>query len=251
MVWLKTWLDTRWRFLIGFALLLLSACGIAVSYVQVAELIPTIRAANVPDGPLTAAIEEAMNVQSTFNGFVWSQWFGGNLTTLATFFAAILGSGSPLAGGRGVTFSLALPVSRRRWLATRASLGLMELLVLVLVPSLVIVLLAPVIGETYALGAAVVHSLSVFIVSAAFFGCALLLSTFFNGVLRPLLMTCLIAIVLGMFEAFVPHDGVFSAMSAETYFRDGALPWAGWLASAVVTAGLLYSAAVNVERRDF
>lgn len=252
MVWLKTWLDTRWRFLIGFALLLVSACGIAVSYVQVAELIPNIRVANVPGGPLTEAIEEAMADQSTFSGFVWSQWFGGNLTTLATFFAAILGSGNPLSGSdRGVTFSLALPVPRGRWLTTRAALGLMELLVLVLVPSLVIVLIAPVIGETYALGAAVVHSLGVFIVSAAFFGCALLLSTFFNGVLRPLLITCLIAMALGMLEVFVPHNGVFAAMSAETYFRDGVLPWVGWLASAVVTGGLLYWAAVNVERRDF
>jgi len=108
-----------------------------------------------------------------------------------------------------------------------------------------------VIGEIYGLRAAVVHSLGVFVVSAGFFGCALLLSTFFNGVLRPLLITCLIALALGMVETFVPHNGVFSAMSAETYFRDGVLPWVGWLASAIVTGGLLYWAAVNVERRDF
>jgi hypothetical protein len=252
MVWLKTWLDTRWRFLIGFALLLLSACGIAVSYVQVEQLIPTVRAMNIPEGPLTERIEEAMEIQSTYNGFVWSQWFRGNLSALAMFFAAILGSGSPLSGAaRGVTFSLALPVSRGRWLETRASLGLLQLLALVLVPSLVVVLISPLIGQTYSLGAAVVHSISVFIGGAVFFGIAFLLSTVFTGVLRPLLITCFIAIVIGFFETRSGAPGVFWTMAAESYFRDGAAPWIGWLVSVVLTGGLLYAAIANVERRDY
>jgi len=251
MVWLKTWLDTRWRFLLGFGLLLLTACGIIVSYVQVEQLIPMVRATNVPEGPLTQRIEEAMELQSTFNGFVWSQWFRGNLTTLATVLAAILGSGSALGSGRGVTFSLALPVSRTRWVTARATLGLAQLLVLVLVPSLGIVLLAPVIGHSYSLVTAIVHSLSLFVVSAVFFACAMFMSTVFSGVLRPVLITCVIAIVLGMFEAFVPHRGLFTTMSAETYFDNGMLPWVGWLVSIALTGGLLYSAVANVERRDF
>jgi ABC-type transport system involved in multi-copper enzyme maturation permease subunit len=193
-----------------------------------------------------------MTIQSTFNGYVWSQWFGGNLTTLATLFAAILGSGSPLSGSaRGVTFSLALPVSRKRWLTTRTALGLAELLVLILVPSLLIVLLAPIIGQNYDLTAAVVHSLGVFIVGAAFFACALLLSTIFSGVLRPLLITCAIAFVIGMLEALFVQRGVFATMAAESYFRGGAVPLIGWLVSIVVTAGLLYAAARNVEAQDF
>jgi hypothetical protein len=252
MVWLKTWLDTRWRFLIGFSLLLVSACGIAVSYVQVEHLIPLVRVSNVPDGPLTERIEEAIEIQSTFNGFVWSQWFASNLSTLATFFAAILGSGSPLSGSaRGVTFSLALPVSRNRWLTTRAALGLAQLLALVLIPSLVVVLIAPLIDKTYELGAAVVHGFSVFIVSAPFFACALLLSTVFTGVLRPLLITCAIALVLGMVEAFLVIPGAFSTMAAESYFEDGTVPWVGWLVSVAITAGLLYAAVANVERQDY
>jgi hypothetical protein len=252
MLWLKTWLDTRLRFLIGFALLVVSACGIAVSYVQVEQLIPMVRASNVPDGPLTQRIEEAMAIQSTFNGFVWSQWFGGNLTTLATFFAAILGSGNPLSGSaRGVTFSLALPVSRTSWLTSRMALGLAELFALIIVPSLLIVLLAPMIGQTYDLTAAVVHSLGVFIVGAVFFACAVLLSTIFNGVFRPLLITCAIAFVVGMLEALFVQRGPFATMAAESYFREGAVPVIGWLVSIAVTAGLLYSAAKKVESQDF
>ena len=40
-------------------------------------------------------------------------------------------------------------------------------------------------------------------------------------------------------------------MSGETYFRTGALPWMGFLTSAVLASALLYSAAETLERRDF
>jgi Cu/Ag efflux pump CusA len=107
------------------------------------------------------------------------------------------------------------------------------------------------IDKTYELGAAVVHGFSVFIVSAPFFACALLLSTVFTGVLRPLLITCAIALVLGMVEAFLVIPGAFSTMAAESYFEDGTVPWVGWLVSVAITAGLLYAAVANVERQDY
>ena len=42
MLWYKSWLDTRWRFLIGFVLLTLMACGVIVNW-QVSEpLLPIL-----------------------------------------------------------------------------------------------------------------------------------------------------------------------------------------------------------------
>ena len=38
MLWYKSWLETRWRFLIGLGLLLLSAGGIVYVYPQVVKL---------------------------------------------------------------------------------------------------------------------------------------------------------------------------------------------------------------------
>jgi hypothetical protein len=40
-------------------------------------------------------------------------------------------------------------------------------------------------------------------------------------------------------------------MSAESYFRDGSLPWVGLLVSVVLTLALFIAAAANVARRDF
>ena len=101
MLWQKTWFDTRWRFLIGLALLLVAACSTLYSFRMFQSLLPTVGAVNLTDGPLSAAIEEAVDIQRTFRGYVWYQWFDGNLMALATLFAALLGTGGPLTG-RGV-----------------------------------------------------------------------------------------------------------------------------------------------------
>jgi hypothetical protein len=250
MLWRKSWFDTRWRFLIGLAVLLVMACSTLYSYRLFENLLPTIGAANVPDGPLTAAIEEAVTIQRTFRGYVWYQWFDGNLMSLATVFAALLGTGGPLSG-RGVLFSLALPVARSDWLATRAAVGLIELAVLTVVPSLVIAIAAPLVGEHYGFGDALVHSLALFLVSTSFFALAVLLSTVFNDIWRPLLLTCAAALVVGAVDYVLPDGGLFAVMSAQRYFEDGALPLIGLAASVAATAALLYAARSKIAHRDF
>ena len=42
MLWYKAWLDTRWRFLLGLALLLVFACGTVVSFPTVQELVRSV-----------------------------------------------------------------------------------------------------------------------------------------------------------------------------------------------------------------
>lgn len=44
---------------------------------------------------------------------------------------------------------------------------------------------------------------------------------------------------------------VFRVMSAEVYSRGGGLPWLGLLASAAVSAAMLYAATRNIARQDF
>ena len=253
MLWHKSWLDTRWRFQIGLAVLAVAACGIVFQYPMLAKVLPTIGAANVPDSLITGAIEEAVQDLRTYRGFVWRQWFDQNLTYLGTLFAALLGSGSPFSGsGRGVLFSLALPVSRGRWLTARAATGLTQLLALVIVPSVAIALLSPIIGERYALAEALVHGVFLFAGAAVFFGLASLLSTVFNDSWRPLLLTCLVAMGLSLGELALPGEyGLFTMMSAEAYFRGGPLPWGGLPVSVALTAALLFAATAHVARRDF
>ena len=182
-------------------------------------------------------------MQRTYRGFVWSQWFEQNSSNLVTLFAALLGSGSALSrSGRGLLFTLALPVSRGHWLGARAATGLAELFALALVPALALALLSSVlIGQHYAVGDALVHGFCVFVVGTVFFGTAMLLSTVFNDVWRPLLLTCLIAIGVRVVELIFVTDGLFAVMSAKSYFLEGSLPWIGLLASAFLGLALMYS----------
>jgi hypothetical protein len=253
MVWHKAWLDTRWRFLIGFAVLAVMAAGVVVEYRQIAGLLPLLPRADLPagEGPIGEAIIGAFETQQTYRGFVWYNWFRQSLTFLLV--AALLGSGSPFAPpGRGLLFTLALPVPRAAWLRARAALVLAQLFVLVLVPSLVFPLLSPAIGEQYGLGQALAHALCVFTVASVFASLAMLLSTAFADVWQPLLITALVGMCFGFFEISIPSfKGPFSVMAAEAYFQGGALPWTGLAISVLLTAALLYLAAANVARRDF
>jgi hypothetical protein len=71
---------------------------------------------------------------------------------------------------------------------------------------------------------------------------------------QPLLLTALVAIVLGLLpEAIHPVApySIFRVMSAETYFRSGRLPWAALFGCVGASAAMLYGAAINLARRDF
>jgi hypothetical protein len=255
MVWYKCWLETRWRFLIGLAFVLLAACSIPATYAHLRDVLPGLAASvDGRSNSFARELAEAIDAQKTYHGFVWAQWFDANFTYIATLFAALLGSGNPLApSGRGLLFSLALPVTRAHWLRARAVAGLAELLALALLGALAIVVVAPMIGERYALGRALVHGVAIFGASSVFFGAAMLLSTAFNDVWRPLLLTCFGAIALGVAEGqvFGEHGGLFAVMSAQGYFEGGSPPWIGLLVSAVVTAVLVHAASANVARRDY
>jgi hypothetical protein len=122
------------------------------------------------------------------------------------------------------------------------------------VPSILIPLLSPAIGESYGVGAALAHGVCLFVTGAVFFSLALMLSTLFGDIWRPLLITLALAGTIMVLEEVSPGTGrwgIFRVMSGELYFRTGSMPWAALFVSAAASAALLYAAAVNLERRDF
>src|SRR5437899_6912286 len=78
MLWYKSWLETRWRFLIGLGLLLCSAAATVFTYPQVLKLIPMVP--TNAGGPLGQRIREAAELSREYRGYVWSQWFRENLS---------------------------------------------------------------------------------------------------------------------------------------------------------------------------
>jgi hypothetical protein len=255
MLWYKSWVDTRWRFLIGMGLLMLSAAGVVFTYPRVIKLLPMAPAVDT-SGELGRRIQEAMDLSRTYRGYVYSQWFQQNLPQMWTIFAVLLGSGGLLAqGARGGTlFTLSMPASRNRLIGVRAAAGLAELFVLAVVPPLLLPLLSPAVGQTFGVGDALVHSVCLFAAGAVFFSVAFLLSTSFDDVWRPLLITLAAATVLalcGMVFRDLARYSVFTVMSGEVYFRTGHVPWLGLIASLATSAAMLYVAAINMARRDF
>jgi ABC-2 type transport system permease protein len=257
MLWYKSWLETRWRFLIGLVLLALSVCGTILYYPEVMKLMPAASSIDA-SGELGRRIKEGVELSGSFRGYVWSQLFRQNLPQMGTLFAVLLGTGGLLSqtSGGAALFTLSLPASRNRLVAVRAATGLMELLTLVMVPALLVPLVSAAVGERYGFGEAFVHGACLFIASATFFSLAFLLSTVFSDLWRPLMLACLVAVMLAFSEQLVrglglPPYGIFDAMTAEQYFRTGGLPWVGLFASVLLSSAMLYGAAVNTGRQDF
>lgn len=245
-------LETRWRFLIGLVLLSLSAISTVLTYPSIAEMVPQLANMNL-ETRLGRVLNEAIELQATFRGYLWSQLFRQNLTELTALFAALLGTGAQFlrGAGRSTVFILSLPVTRQQLFLSRTIVGLAELLVLVLVAALMASVVAPAIGEQFSVADALVHALSLFIVGAIFFGLAALLSTVFEDPWRPLLITCGVYMLLAFLALIAEIPSLLAVMSAQRYFESGDIPWLGWLIAMTLTALLLYGGALNLDRRDF
>jgi ABC-type transport system involved in multi-copper enzyme maturation permease subunit len=255
MLWYKAWFETRWRFLIGLALLALSACGVVIAYPQTARLIANLETSDL-SGFVGRQVREAAELSRTYRGYVWYQWFHQNLLQMWTVFAVLLGAGGLLSqsSGGGSLFTLSLPVTRDRLFAIRAATGLLQTAALAFVPSFVLALLSPAIGESYGISDVLVHSTCLFVAGSVFFSLAFLLSTVFTDLWRPLMLALGVAVALALGEqllwAVAPY-GVFHVMSAEAYVREGGVPWIGLLLSTAASLAMLFAATKNMARQDF
>jgi ABC-type transport system involved in multi-copper enzyme maturation permease subunit len=256
MLWQKAWLETRWRFISALVILTLLAGGNVYDYLATQRLLPMLNSTITPpdQGPgLAAAIAEAIETQKDFRGFIWFQAFKQNLTQMGVLFAVLLGCGGLLSESKkgSALFTLSLPITRKQLLGVRTATGLAQCFAIAMIPPLIIPVLAPAIGQQFSIIDALAHGLCLFFVGALFFSLASFLSTMFGDIWRPLLVAFFIACGAVIVQVAAPDSGLFRVISGETYFRTGALPWTGFLTTAVLASALLYSAGETLERRDF
>lgn len=251
-LWRKAWMETRWRFLTGLAVLLLSAAATVAAYPAVRDLVSRVPDAHEALGPRAA---EAARLAATFRGYIWAEWFLRNLPLLWSLFAVLLGTGGLVAqASRGALFTLSLPVSRRTVIGIRVGTSLIELLLLAVVPSMGVVVLASTVGESHGISEALIHALCVFAGGLPFFGLAVLLSSAFADVWRPILIGVCAVFVASLAEDVLGRlggSGLFRLMSAEEYFVQGAVPWLNLLAGLLTGAALIWLGILNAVRRDF
>ena len=254
MVWVKAWHDTRWQFAIFFPVLIALTCFNVLEWPVVHQLVANVDPSTAGAGsPVREAIVESIAAQQTFSGYVWHQWFDQNFATCIVLFAALLGSGSVLStSGRGLLFSLSLPVPRRRWLGARAALGVAQLFALAIVPSLVIPLLAPAVGESYSVTDALVHGTLLFVLGSVFFAVAMLASAIVDDFGRAIVLTAVVAFAVGYAELLLPRrHGLFHGLTGGAYFYAGTVPWLEIVVGVALTGALIYGAAAHLARRDF
>lgn len=255
MLWYRSWLETRWRFVIGLALLPLSTSAIVFTYPRVVKMLPLVSQAEAHD-PLTRRLLEAATVMSTYRGYIWAQWFAQNMTTQWALFAVLLGAGGLLAqsSGGGALFTLSLPATRDRLVAVRAATGLAELLVLALLPPLLLPLLSPAIGQSYSIVDAFAHGLFMFVGGSIFFSLSFFFSSVFHDVWRPVLLVACVGAAMTFLDVVI--DGfsrysVYGVMNGQRYFEGDGVPWLGLIVSVVVSLSLLFAATRNIARQDF
>ena len=71
MLWYKSWMETRWRFLIGLAVLTLSAATTVLVYPEVVKLLPVVAKPDL-SGEIGRRIAEALELARDYRGYVLS-----------------------------------------------------------------------------------------------------------------------------------------------------------------------------------
>jgi hypothetical protein len=99
-----------------------------------------------------------------------------------------------------------------------------------------------------------VHAVCAFVAGSVLFSLTFLLATVFSDLWRPPLIVVGAAMCVSFAEQMVrglSRYSLFGVMSAESYFRDGAVPWVGLVVTAAASAAMLYVATLNLARHDF
>jgi ABC-type transport system involved in multi-copper enzyme maturation permease subunit len=245
MLCYKAWRESRMRFLLG-ALALAGLCAALVVFSHDAS-------AGIGDG------------SASYHGYVWHITYKSYLRELFVLMTLLLGAGGMLRERAYHTsfFTLALPVSRWRLVSARASVGVLEIGLLSLLPAIVLCSLSPLIHQSYPFNQALQFSLLWTICGTAFFTLGFLSSVIFPGEFTaPLVSLC--ALLFYSVVADIPAverylGDIHDIMSGEgmPYFRrdvfllTGTPPWTSLAVIGLVSLAMLVVAGVIMRRQDF
>ena len=254
MLWYKSWLDTRSRFLLGLVLLLVLAPAAPSSPSGPCRSL-RLRCPRAPSSATYRCSKSCRNRSRPRerSGLCLVAVVRGQLPGLADALAALLGSGSPLVkSGAGALFSLGLPASRepldrrrgrhgaRRAVRDRVAAGHRD-------------------RRTRAARrpTVLVHRRAR-LRPLRIRRCELVLRCRHVPVdVFQRRLAAAAADVSRRDRGFRVRDGasgdrgLFSAMAGGNYYYGGSLPWPELLLSAAAAGAFVYSAAANIARRDF
>lgn len=241
----KAWLESRGRFIA--AAIVLTVLGMST----------VLRA------PATIAGWESLHrgEQMSYPLYIWLSLSHGYLQFLWVIAAVVLGLGGLIREeGMGSSgYSLALPVSRREHVVTRAATGAAEALLLGFIPGLIVVALSPMIRRAYPLSQALLFAGMLVLAGLVFYALGFFLSHIFRGEYGAP------AVALAVIAAFyvitkIPRLdflNVFDAMDGRevlvgyTFYLGKQLPVAEIAASMGVAIALIAVSVEVVKSHDF
>ena len=245
MFWYKPWRETRTILLVGIGAIAL-ACGFIVLNQQ------TMR--DHADQPMT------------YIAYIWKAVYDSFGRDLFLILSIILGSGGLLQEKAHGTsgFTLALPVSRRRILFTRALIGYLGVVAMALTPAILLPLGSRYIGQYYPVAQALGFSLLWACCGAVFYGYTFLLAHRMEGEYSAMLVAVPSLMGYGFLMAFpwlarFPMLNIFSILNGEDlpFFDEsrhlliGPMPWIALIVMLIVATGFVFLAARRMQQRDF
>jgi ABC-2 type transport system permease protein len=242
VIWFKTWVESRQRFLVASTAVLLALAWAVLNCDQAMR-----RFDQVP--PIT------------FTQYVWYV-YAGRFQLVWAALALFLGLGGLLRERALGTaqYTLSLPVTRSQWIAARAIIGLSEAAVLAAIPVVVIPIAARMVGRTYPALEALKLSGLLLCAGVVFFFLGVFYSSLLGGefasMIAGLFSIYLIFTSQDYLYRWLPYFSMSSLLSgADVVDRATgfltAFPWPGVLKS-LVAAGILYVSAREITaHRDF
>jgi ABC-2 type transport system permease protein len=188
----------------------------------------------------------------TFAQFVDDAIYVGSVRNIFVLFIVAFGMGglAQEAAVGSALFTLALPITRARLIAVRAAVGLMEVVALSFLPTVAVLGLSRIVGESYSAAEAFRYSIQWAATGSVLFAVAFLLSVRFNRgyaamTASILVLTTYLSILNVAAIRAMPALNVFALM-------DRPHPSPARLIGALATAvSMIACAAWATERQDF
>jgi hypothetical protein len=246
MLWYKSWLETQLWFLLGMMVLAGQVLALYMSY-------PMDPITSYPNGALGVLPHEMSLLRTPdFRGYVWVRWFSTTMLLIWPVFILRL-AGTGLESGSGREYLLSLPVTRQTIVLTRLAVSFVQIAAVTVLPTLLLCLMAPLVGQRFPVGDAIAHSLILIGSGVGLYG----LMVFLKAVTTDVAAYVAVGgafVLCGLFTfvatGFTPYS-IFRVMNGADYFFNHRVPWTGLAISIGFGSFLIWLSMRMVERRDF